>query len=183
MLSGLGATDLLGTAEVSVLGLEELAAPAEEFGAAVDRLTADMAATAEGVRSSIQGLDEWEDLFGEPRPPTPQPATPRHLFSMSAHGPVPAEFAERGLPAEFAARPRSASSAGTYASDVPTEESEPPSFVARAFDVVDEIAELDGLGLRYADQPDVAAALIWENARAALTPTASSVGDEGLDDD
>jgi len=156
---------------------------AEDFGKAVDRLTADMQATAEGIEQGIRRLDEWEDLFGEPRPPTPQPATPRHLISSS----TPAYELQIGLPlkpptpaVEIPRIPRPLSAA----SEVPTEatvESE-TGFLRRAFDVnvLEDIAVLDDLGLRY-DQPEVAASRLMENVRVALTPTASSVGD--LDDE
>lgn len=184
---GAGSTAELAMLQAEALGTAELSGvldgPAEDFGQAVDRLTADMQATAEGIERGIRRLDEWEDLFGEPRPPTPQPTTPRHLISTA----TPAYELDIGLPPKpptpavelpRISRPLSA------ASEVPTEatvESE-TGFLRRAFDVhvLEDIAVLDDLGLRY-DQPEVAASRLMENVRVALTPTASSVGD--LDDD
>merc|ERR1719321_1858486 len=136
----------------------------------VDRIAADMAATAEGIQTSIAKLDVWKDLFDESKPPTPQPATPRHLFS-------------RTTPAYSGVNPREIPD---DASDVPTEASEPmPAFLARAFDdaCLRELEELEHLGLRY-NEVNVAAGVVWSTAREDMgSPTASSVGWDGLFED
>lgn len=153
------------TQTLSALGTADITVLEGGFASEVDRITSDMAATADGIQASIAKLDVWKDLFDESKPPTPKPATPRHLFS-------------RMTPAYSGVNPREIPD---DASDVPTEASEPlPDFVTRAFDdaLLRELDELEHLGLRY-NEIGVAASRVWATAREEMgSPTASSVGVE-----